>query len=197
LTYFQRGLLSVVCILLGFVFFPLFFLGGLIAWSVYRDIVEAPARRAQQAEIDASINAPVSVEDIRWACESPAETTFLDAMVSAYSLQTGQGAIEGRGLRLRNQISLGRLKIYKWHASSQYRADFLVDDKLVVEIDGATYHSSPEAIARDSQRDADMRREGYIVLRIPAQLVFQNSVETVKRVEDARTAIRCSASLSA
>jgi hypothetical protein len=107
LTYFQRGLLSVACILLGFVFFPLFLLGGLIAWSVYRDIVEAPARRAQQAAIDASINAPVSVDDVRLACESPAETAFLDAMVSAYALQTGPGAIEGRGLRLRNQISMG------------------------------------------------------------------------------------------
>jgi very-short-patch-repair endonuclease len=190
LTYFQRGLLSVICILLGFVFFPLFFLGGLIAWSVYRDIVEAPARRAQQAAIDASINAPVSVDDVRLACESPAETAFLDAMVSAYALQTGPGAIEGRGLRLRNQISMGRLNIHKWHASSQYRADFLVDEKLVVEIDGVAFHSSPEAIARDQQRDADMRREGYTVLRIPAQVVFQNSGETVKRVEDARRAIR-------
>ncbi|WP_454888281.1 endonuclease domain-containing protein [Sphingobium herbicidovorans] len=190
LTFFQRGFLAVVCILLGFIFFPLFFLGGLIAWSVYRDIVEAPARRAQQAEIDASINAPVSVEDIRWACESPAEAAFLDAMISAYSLQTGPGAIEGQGLRLRSQISMGRLRIYTGHASSQYRADFLVDDKLVVEIDGATYHSSPEAVARDRQRDEDMRREGYTVLRIPAQLVFQNSVEAVKRVENARAVIR-------
>ncbi|WP_443018997.1 endonuclease domain-containing protein [Sphingobium sp. MI1205] len=59
---------------------------------------------------------------------------------------------------------MGRLRIYTGHASSQYRADFLVDDKLVVEIDGATYHSSPEAVARDRQRDEDMRREGYTVL---------------------------------
>ncbi|MBP6363555.1 MAG: DUF559 domain-containing protein [Novosphingobium sp.] len=190
MTYFQRGLLAVACILLGFIFFPLFLLGGLIAWSVYRDIVEAPARRAQQAEIDARINAPVSAEDMRLACESPAEMAFLDVMISAYDLQTGPGAIEGRGLRLRNQISMGRLKIHKWHASSQYRADFLVDEKLVVEIDGATYHSSPEAIARDQQRDADMKRDGYTVLRIPAQVVFQNSGEAVRRVEDARVAIR-------
>lgn len=190
LTYFQRSLLAVACILLGFLFFPLFFLGGLIAWSVYRDIVEAPARRAQKAEIDARINAPVSVEDIRWACESPAETAFLNAMVSAYALQTGPGAVEGRGLRLRSQISIGRLKIHTGHAASQYRADFLVDEKLIVEIDGATYHSSPEAIARDRQRDADMRREGYTVLRLPAELVFQNAVETVKRVEAARTSMR-------
>lgn len=111
-------------------------------------------------------------------------------MVSAYNLQTGPGAIEGQGLRLRNQVSMGRLRIYSNYASSQYRADFLVDEKLVVEIDGATYHSSPEAVARDRQRDADMRREGYSILRIPAQVVFRDSAEAVKRVENARKKLR-------
>jgi very-short-patch-repair endonuclease len=38
----------------------------------------------------------------------------------------------------------------------EYRADFLIDDKLVVEIDGATYYPSPEAVARDRQRESDM-----------------------------------------
>ncbi len=185
-----RVLIAAVCILLGFLFFPLFFVGGLIAWSIYRDIVEAPARRAQQAEIDAQVNAPVGVEEIRWSCDSPAETSFLDAMVSAYALQTGPGAIEGRGLRLRNQVSMGLLRIYSGSASSQYRADFLIDEELVVEIDGVTYHSSPEAVARDSKRDADMRREGYSILRIPAQVVFQDPAEAVKRVEAARAALR-------
>ena len=86
LTIFQRILFAFACIFLGFLFFPLFFVGGLIAWSVYRDIVEAPARRAEQLEIEARINAPVSAKDIRWACESPAETAFLDIMVAAYAL---------------------------------------------------------------------------------------------------------------
>lgn len=194
LTIFQRSLFGAACILLGFLFFPLFFVGGLIAWSVYRDIVEAPARRAEQAEVEARINAPVSAENIRWACESPAETAFLDAMVAAYALQTGPGAIEGRGLRLRNQVAMGRLKIYKGYASSQYRADFLIDEKLVVEIDGATYHSSPEAVARDRQRDADIRREGYSIVRIPAQAVFQDSAGVVKRIEDVRMTLRRSGS---
>jgi very-short-patch-repair endonuclease len=190
LTIFQRILFAFTCIILGFLFFPLFFVGGLIAWSVYRDIVEAPARLAEQLEIEARINAPVSAEDIRWVCESPAETAFLDIMVSAYALQTGPGAIEGCGLRLRSQVSMGRLNIYSGYASSQYRADFLIDENLVVEIDGATYHSSPEAVARDRQRDADIRREGYSIVRIPAQVVFSDSAAVVKRVEDARMALR-------
>ena len=185
-----RVLAAAASILLGFLFFPLFFLGGLIAWSIYSDIVEAPDRQAQKAEIEARLNAPLSVGDIRWECESPAETAFLDAMVTAYNLRTGPGAIEGRGLRLSNQVGLGQFKIYSNYTSHQYRADFLIDEKLVVEIDGATYHSSPEAIARDNRRDADMRREGFSVLRIPAQIVFQNPVKAVRLVEDARTTLR-------
>lgn len=185
-----RILVAAICILLGFLFFPLFFVGGLIAWSIYRDIVDAPAERAQQTEIDARLNAPVSVEEIRWMCESPAETAFLDAMVSAYALRAGPGAIEGNGLRLRNQVSMGQLRIHSGYASSQYRADFLVDEKLVVEIDGATYHSSPEAITRDRKRDADMKRDGYSVLRIPADLVFLDPAQAVNRVEDARLALQ-------
>lgn len=189
MSYVQRALFAAVCLLLGFLFFPMFFVGGLVAWSIYRDVVEAPARRAQQAVINARINAPVSIEEIRWACDSPAEVAFLDAMVSAYALQTGPGAIEGRGLRLRNQVPMGRLKIFSGYASSQYRADFLIDEKLVVEVDGATYHSSAEAIARDRERDAEMRREGYSILRIPANVVFHDPAEAVKRVEDARLAL--------
>jgi very-short-patch-repair endonuclease len=84
---------------------------------------------------------------------------------------------------------MGRLNIYSRHASSQYRADFLIDEKLVVEIDGAAYHSSPEAVARDRQRDADMRREGYSILRLPALVVLGNAAEAVRRVEAARRSV--------
>lgn len=189
MTYFQRGILAVACILLGYFFWPLFILGGFIAWSVYSDMIDAPARRKQAEEIKARINAPVSIDDIRFRCESPAETAFLDAMISAYSLQAGPGGIEGQGLRLRNQVSMGNLRILSGIASSQYRADFLIDEKLVVEIDGAEYHSSPDALARDQRRDADMERDGYVVLRLPARIVIADYREALRRVEDARRSI--------
>ena len=139
--------------------------------------------------MDARINAPVSVERMRLTCESPAETAFLDAMVSAYDLQTGAGAIEGPGLRMQTQVGMGQFRIYAKHATHQYRADFLINGKLVVEIDGATYHSSPEAVARDKKRDTDLRREGYSILRIPAQVVFQNPKKALQLVEDARVTL--------
>lgn len=177
----------IVCFLLGFLFPLLFLLAGLIAWSIYSDIKEAPERAAQREEAEKRANAPVSTADIRGCCESPAEEAFLDAMVQAFDLESGPGAIEGGGLRLRNQVGMGQFRIHHRGGSSwQYRADFLIDERLVVEIDGETYHSSPEAVARDQKRDADLRKEGYSILRIPARVVFEAPEEAIHRVRNAR-----------
>ena len=64
---------------------------------------------------------------------------------------------------------------------------------LVVEIDGTTWHGSPEAIARDASRDEVIHAEGYTVLRIPASVVFDTPAEAVRRVEQARRRLRVAA----
>lgn len=66
----------------------------------------------------------------------------------------------------------------------KYRFDFLLNNKYIVEIDGATYHSSPEQIERDRIRDEYSAANGYSVLRIPASVVFNNSSEAIRRVKD-------------
>lgn len=186
MSYFQRGLLAAVLILFGMVFWPLLAVGALIAWSVYQDIREEPERKRQEAEIEASLNQPISVDDMRRSCESPAEEAFFDAMVSAYGMTSGPGCIAGNGIRLRTQSGHGHLRIGRGSAWRQFRGDFLIDDKLVVEIDGATWHSSPEAMTRDAARDKLIQTEGYTVLRIPASVVFNTPAQAVRRVEEAR-----------
>lgn len=186
MTYFQRGLLAAFLMLLGLVFWPLLAVGGLIAWSVYSDIRDEPELKRQEAEIEARLNEPISVEDMRWSCESPAEEAFFDAMVSAYGMTAGAGCIAGDGIQLRTQIGLGQLRIGRGSAWNQFRGDFLIDDKLVVEIDGATWHGSPDAKARDAARDEVIHAKGYTVLRIPASVVFDTPAEAVRRVEEVR-----------
>ena len=176
--------------LLGFAFFPMFFLGAYLFWSIVQDKLEAPEQLAFQAELDELARAPVSAKELRDLCESPAEVAFLDAMITAYALKTGQGALEGNGLRLISQKGLGTFNIKRHGSSYQYRADFLIDNQLLVEIDGAAYHSSPEAVARDLKRDADLALEGYQTLRIPAQVVFKNPSRAVSAVENARASIK-------
>lgn len=193
MTYFQRGLLAAVLIVIGFFFWPLLGVGGLIAWSVYSDIRDEPERKRQEAEVAARINEPVTVEDMRFTCDSPAEEAFFDTMVSAYKMTTGPGCIAGEGIKLRTQVGLGRLRIGRSSAWSQFRGDFLIDEKLVVEIDGETWHGSRDAKARDAARDEVIRAEGYTVLRIPATVVFNSPTEAVRRVEEARRRLRAAA----
>jgi len=45
------------------------------------------------------------------------------------------------------------------------RVDFRIGPRLVVEIDGASYHTDPEAFQRDRHRDAQLSALGYRVLR--------------------------------
>jgi very-short-patch-repair endonuclease len=193
MTYFQRGLLAAVLIVTGFFFWPLLGVGGLIAWSVYSDIRDEPERKRQEAEVAARINEPVTVEDMRFTCESPAEEAFFDTMVSAYKMTTGPGCIAGEGIKLRTQVGLGRLLVGRSSAWRQFRGDFLIDENLVVEIDGETWHGSREAKAKDAARDEVIRTEGYTVLRIPATVVFNSPTEAVRRVEEARRRLRAAA----
>lgn len=182
----------------GFIFMPLFLGVPFVFYRWFMANKEEPARRAEHERLQDELvesdkkqrelrrTQPISVEDIRICCESPAETAFLDAMVAEYELQTGAGAARGKGLSLNSQVEMIRYDSSDYRGRYQYRADFVVDDNLVVEIDGATYHSSPEAVARDDVRNTAMRAEGYWVLRLPAKLVFRDPHTAVKCVERAR-----------
>jgi len=83
------------------------------------------------------------------------------------------------GVAFRLQVPIGR-----------YIADFLAPSvKLIVEVDGG-YHG--RRIAADARRDRDLRRLGYTVLHLEAELVLRQlpaAVEAVKaKVEAARAA---------
>ncbi|CAN7636338.1 DUF559 domain-containing protein [Rhizobium sp. LjRoot98] len=63
-----------------------------------------------------------------------------------------------------------------------YRLDSLVNKWLVVEVDGAAWHSSPEAAERDGIRDEFFVAKGFRVLRIPAKVVFNTPAKAVEMV---------------
>lgn len=122
----------------------------------------------------------VRPDELQWQsfveehCESPAETAFLRAMIEAFDMRPEGGSLMAEDVRLDFQVEEGR-----------YRVDFLVNEWLVVEIDGAAYHSSPEAKSRDQMRDRYFEGLGYSVLRIPAKLVFQTPAQAVGQVRSA------------
>jgi len=104
-------------------------------------------------------------------CESPAEASFLRAMVTAFDLKPYDGVLKSSVMTLDMQVEVDR-----------YRFDFLANGRQVIEIDGATYHSAPEHVERDRIRDAYSVENGYLVLRIPASVVFNTPDEAIRRV---------------
>jgi very-short-patch-repair endonuclease len=117
---------------------------------------------------------PTWKERVLEYCESPAESAFLKAMTAGCDLRPDLALLKGGGLSLTLQVKM-----------PPYRADFLANDWLVIEIDGAAYHSSPEAIASDQKRDEYLRTKGYSTIRIPAKVVFNDAREAVRRVRAA------------
>lgn len=173
-----RLILTIILIPGGFAFPILFFLAALVGWSLIHDFWNQPQ------EIDAWFTRrwTAGPDDPNWKnyflsfCESPAETAFLEAMISNYNLIPKEGILHGNGITLDLQVKI-----------TPYRADFVVNNSLIIEIDGATYHSSQEAIQRDKIRDEFMQALGFSVLRIPARIVFSSPNEALKQVSTSIT----------
>lgn len=169
--------LVIIFVLVGFIFPFSFALAALTAFSIYHDVSRptVDGRQGHNRLKDLTAESHDWRDRFEAVCESPAETAFLNTMVTTFDLKPDNGILTGGGLKLFLQVPV-----------SFYRLDFLVDNHLVVEIDGAAYHSSPEAIERDKERDSFLTRLGYEVLRIPAKMTLYSPQEVIPLVESAR-----------
>ncbi|MFD1611560.1 endonuclease domain-containing protein [Sphingomonas tabacisoli] len=133
-----------------------------------------PSASPQFRQIGATPDDDDWFDRVKTQCESPAEVAFLAAMVREYELRPRQGSLRNDRLKLDMQVKDGG-----------YRIDFLANDWLIIEIDGAAYHSSKMDQARDRARDEHLEGLGYSVLRIPAKVVFAQPDEAVRKVGEA------------
>lgn len=172
-----RVSIAAILFVAGFIFPLLFIVAAILVWSIVAD-----HRRPKDVHPNEWFDRrwSVTAEDNDWVscflpiCESPAETAFLEAMIPAFDLKPEKGVLRSETLKLDLQARI-----------PPYRVDFLANDWLVIEIDGAAYHSSPEAIARDKARDKDLQSGPYTVLRIPAKVIFTAPGDAVERVKTA------------
>lgn len=146
---------------------------GCTAWLRPKDEVEpkTPSKLERLTEAD-----PDWLRHFQNVCESPAEVAFLDAMVAAFDLKPVNGRLSGKGLTLELQVPV-----------PNYRLDFLVDGGLIVEVDGARWHSSPEAVARDAARDQTLSAAGYEILRLPAKTTLYDPAQAIAQLRKARS----------
>ena len=63
-----------------------------------------------------------------------------------------------------------------------YKADFLINENTVVEIDGHESHKTKEQRSKDYKRERFLQGEGYIVVRFTGTEVY---LEAEKCVEEA------------
>lgn len=174
-TILNRLGLIVVLLPICLVFSSVLILVGLLAWTIYEDL--KPTQRLHFPSPRTWRDA--KSDDSDWmtlfydGCDSPAETEFLKSMIYAYSLLPHNGRLRGSDLTLDLQVNI-----------QPYRVDFLINSWLVVEIDGATYHSLPEAIERDKIRDEFLLERGFLVLQIPAGVIFSTPAAAVERVSE-------------
>jgi very-short-patch-repair endonuclease len=86
-------------------------------------------------------------------CESGTESLFWFRM-------------RGYLLPIRRQVLIARMRV-----------DFLIGERLVVEVDGAAYHVDPDRFEADRRRDAQLSRLGYRVLRFSYRQVVHHWAE--------------------
>jgi very-short-patch-repair endonuclease len=151
--------------------------GQKIAAAQRRAWADEGIRARRLAAITPETRRKLSVAQTRvWANMTPEEkdrrTVVLRKRIMGGQYMT---TLEARVCTAINELDVW----YKFHkVIGRYTADFLLQPNLVVEADGAYWHSlNPE---HDATRDAYMAEHGYRVIRIPEQAT-QAEVETLLR----------------
>lgn len=62
------------------------------------------------------------------------------------------------------------------------RVDLVINDCVVVEVDGRSYHSDPAAFVRDRRRDRVLTKDGFRILRFAASEVFADRFIVAREV---------------
>lgn len=105
-------------------------------------------------------------------CESEPEVLFAKAFVEINALKyLDPNTMRNQTLTLKNQFVIDK-----------FRADFIINNKLVVEIDGRSYHSDAHSFKRDREKDRTLQQLGFQVFRYTAKEIYQNANATVHEI---------------
>jgi very-short-patch-repair endonuclease len=96
------------------------------------------------------------LNEIELKKNSTAESIFYDMLIAS-------------GLRLKFQHEIGR-----------YRVDYLINDSVVLELDGPGHEQK-----RDDIRDAYMRKLGYTIIRVPLWVLELSPDAVIEEIKDA------------
>jgi very-short-patch-repair endonuclease len=83
-----------------------------------------------------------------------------------------------------------RGRVFPQHQITRYRVDFLVtrnpsDRPLIIECDGAQWHSSKEQQKRDYERERIISAKGYDIIRFSGSQIHRRPAEVAARIAEA------------
>lgn len=82
--------------------------------------------------------------------------------------------LDALGFVLRSQV----------HVPGVGRVDFILGRRLVIEVDGWETHGTRTAFEEDRRRDAELVRQGYVVLRFTARRIVRSWHEVLGIIRD-------------
>lgn len=106
------------------------------------------------------------------SCDSEPERVLLKALVEKFELSSSQVCTYSGEIALSLQSSI-----------ENHRVDFLINDKVVIEVDGKAYHSNDQSFYKDRIRDQKLSVLGYQVIRFPAQQVYEDMEGVLSVIE--------------
>ena len=109
-------------------------------------------------------------------CDSEPEILLLKALIRSADLKPNGDVLRGKA------EVIPQARVLK------FRVDFLVNGKLVVEVDGKRYHSDSNTFASDRLRDQELILNGYQPIRFPASQIYSSAAaaaSTVLKAADA------------
>jgi very-short-patch-repair endonuclease len=80
--------------------------------------------------------------------------------------------LQAKGAHLRSQVAIARVG----------RVDFVLGDRLVVEVDGQEWHDEASQFERDRARDALLVARGYLVMRFSYRRVMDAIAEVEREI---------------
>ena len=118
-------------------------------------VVWESALRAERLSVDA-------VRRVRWVSRAASHLAQRVTGLSDSGLETiFVVRLSAWGVPIRQQIAI-----------AGHRVDVLIGERLIVQLDGFAFHSTPAQRTRDAAHDAELRLRGYTVLRFTyAQVV--------------------------
>jgi very-short-patch-repair endonuclease len=144
---------------------------GLATTSIERTLIdiagEVSQERLEQAVIRAERRGQLDWRALRTNARGKRGAAALHAVIAQFdplAPEANEG-IERTFLRLIRKANLPKPEINVW--LHNHEVDFLWRDrKLIVELDSREFHLTPTAFENDRERDIDLQRLGYTVLRI-------------------------------